>query len=131
MGVLYLVFSHHYCWYDFNLGDISCYEKDGQSSGGPQDLFAAWIRTPAGVQMECKPSGYDGRGFAYYFDAARNSGIANFVFTATNPKFIGYPVSFPGFGNKSVSPARIESDWYRFGIPTPFTKIGICNHVEV
>jgi hypothetical protein len=79
--------------------------------------------------MECKPSGSLGRGMAYYYDP-KTVGIANFFFNPQNPKFLGFPVSFPGFGTVSTFPARIQSDWYLYGIPTPFTKIGVCNHLE-
>jgi hypothetical protein len=130
VGVGYFVFVHHYCWYDYAADDWSCYAKDGAPPGGPKDLYENWTRDATGVELVCKPSGYPGRGFAYYYDP-KTVGVANFGFQPQGYKTIDYPGNFPGFGGKpSVKPATIESDWYLFGIPTPFSKVGICNGAD-
>ncbi len=130
-GVGYFIFSHHYCWYDFATGDISCFFKPPTPpANGPKDLYSNWIRAGSTVRLFCKDSGTFGRGLGYYYDIESN-GVVAFGFLPGLSKVFTYPDSFPGLGKPySVWPASIESEWYQFGIPIPSQKIGICNHVE-
>jgi hypothetical protein len=79
--------------------------------------------------MRCSPSGKFGRLIGYYNDPVQSLVGTKFFAPAGESDF-DYDTNFPSVGIPSLFPARIESDWFQWGVPLTAFKIAVCNHAE-